>query len=200
MCRAPSRKDANDTSRLPSREAGKWPRPNARGSVAPHASVAGERLDGMWRRERRHPRHTVTLTKQRLHVLMAAESETHGFNFLQNTHGYKKSMQESHLANSVWVFPEPRNGEKLSEMVAELKLPPGSSLPTHSPGLMRCETPAVFLERGRCLLCGTSAAAISTDFLLSAISSFAQPLPPESRQGDLILAADRDPCLRVDRG
>lgn len=109
-------------------------------------------------------------------------------------------MRESHLANSLWAFSEPKTREKLLEIVAELQLPPTSNLPTHSPGLMRCETPAVFLERGRCVLCGASTAAISTDFLLSAISSFARPLPPHSRQGDLILAADRDPCLRVDRG
>lgn len=99
------------------------------------------------------------------------------------------------------LFSEPKkNREELLEMVAELHLPPGSNLRTLSPGLMRCEAPAVSLERGRCVLRGTSAAAIATDFLLSAMSAFAQPLPPQSRQGELILAADRDPCLRVDGG
>ena len=45
-------------------------------------------------------------------------------------------MQESHLANSIWGFSEPKNCEKLLEMVAELKLPAGSTLRMHSPGLM----------------------------------------------------------------
>lgn len=45
-------------------------------------------------------------------------------------------MQESHLANSSWGFSEPKNCEKLLEMAAEPKIPPGPALPTHSPGLM----------------------------------------------------------------
>lgn len=45
---------------------------------------------------RRHPGHTITLKKtQRSHVLMATESETHGFNFLQNTHGYKNQCRKA---------------------------------------------------------------------------------------------------------
>lgn len=109
-------------------------------------------------------------------------------------------MQVSHLANCIGGFSEPKNGEKLLEMAGEPQIPPGSALPKHIPGLMRCEAPAVFLESGRCLLRGTLPAAISAHFLLSAVSSCAQPLPPHSHQGDLILAADRDPCLKVDRG
>ena len=66
-------------------------------------------------------------------------------------------MQESHLANCIRGFSEPKKGEKLLEMAAEAQIPPGSALPEHSPGLMRYETPAVFLERGRCLRCGTFA-------------------------------------------
>lgn len=66
-------------------------------------------------------------------------------------------MQESHLANCIGGFSEPKKGEKLLEMAAEAQIPPGSALPEHSPGLMQCETPAVFLERGRCLRCGTFA-------------------------------------------
>ena len=66
-------------------------------------------------------------------------------------------MQESHLANCIGGFSEPKKGEKLLEMAAEAQIPPGSALPEHSPGLMQCETPAVFSERGRCLRCGTFA-------------------------------------------
>lgn len=108
-------------------------------------------------------------------------------------------MQESHLANSIWGFSEPKYCEKLLEMAAEPK-PTGFSPPHAQPGPNVTCSPAVFLERGRCVLCGTFTAAISTDFLLSAISSFARPLPPPSHQGELILAADWGPCLRVDRG
>ena len=53
-------------------------------------------------------------------------------------------MQESHLANCIRGFSEPKKGEKLLEMAAEAQIPPGSALPEHSPGLMRYETPAVF--------------------------------------------------------
>lgn len=111
-------------------------------------------------------------------------------------------MQESHLANCIGGFSEPKKGEKLSEMAAEAQIPPGSALPEHSPGLMRCETPAVFLERGRCLRCGTFAGChprrppAFCRLLARSLGLF----PPQSRQGDLILAADWDPCLKVDRG
>lgn len=109
-------------------------------------------------------------------------------------------MQESHLAHCTGGFSELPNGEKSLEMAAESQIPPGSGLPEQSPGLMQRETPAVFLERGRCSLGGNFTAAISADFLLSAVRSFAQPLSPQHRQGDRILAADWDPCLKVDRG
>lgn len=45
-------------------------------------------------------------------------------------------MQKSHLANYMWGFSEPKNSEKLLEMAAEPKIPPGSALPKHSLGLM----------------------------------------------------------------
>lgn len=38
-------------------------------------------------------------------------------------------MQESHLANYIWGFSVPKNCEKLLEMAAEPKTPPGSALP-----------------------------------------------------------------------
>lgn len=58
--------------------------------------------------ERRCPRHTVTLTKQRFHVLMATESETHGFNFLQNTHGYKNQCRKAIWLTLFGAFLSPK--------------------------------------------------------------------------------------------
>lgn len=121
--------------------------------MAPCTSASGEPVAAFSSAARRHPRHPIILTKQRFHVLMAAESETHGFNFLQNTHGYKNQCRKAIWLTLFGASFEPKNCEKLLEMVSELKLPPGSMLRTHSPGLTRCEAPAVFLERGRCSLC-----------------------------------------------
>lgn len=57
---------------------------------------------------RRHPRQTITPTKQRLHVLMATESETHGFNFLQNTHGYKNQCRKAIWLTLFGAFLSPK--------------------------------------------------------------------------------------------
>lgn len=149
---------------------------------------------------RRHPRHTITLAKQRFHVLMAAESETHGFNFLQNTPGYKNQCRRAIWLTVLGAFPSPKMARNGWRGLVSPKSPPAQPSPGTALALMRCEAPAVFLERGRCLLRRTLPAAISARFRLSALSSFAQPLPPHSHQGELILAADRDPCLKVDRG
>lgn len=92
-------------------------------------------------------------------------------------------MQESHLANCIGGFSEPKKGEKLLEKAAEAQIPPGSALPEHSPGLMQCETPAVFLECGRCLRCGTFAGCHPPDFLLSAARSLARPLSTTEPSG-----------------
>ena len=78
---------------------------------------------------RRHPRLTITLTKQRFHVLMAAQSETHGFNFLQNTHGYKNQCRKAIWPTVCGAFLSPKNCEDLLEMAGEPKIPPGSSPP-----------------------------------------------------------------------
>lgn len=83
---------------------------------------------------RRHPRHTITLAKQRFHVLMAAESETHGFNFLQNTPGYKNQCKRAIWLTVLGAFPSPKNGEKWLERAGEPQIPPGSALPRHGPG------------------------------------------------------------------
>lgn len=45
-------------------------------------------------------------------------------------------MQKNHLAKYIGAFLSPKNCEQLPEMAAEPKIPPGSALPKHSPGLM----------------------------------------------------------------
>lgn len=183
---------------LPSGEAGKWRQQNAPGFL--HLRVWLDGFTAFSSTVRRHPRHPISLTKQRFHVLMATESETHGLNFLQDTQGYQNQCRKAIWLTTLGAFLSPEMVRNCGRWLLSPEIPPGSALPEHSPGLMWCEAPAVLLERGRCLPCGTFTAAISAEFLLSAVHSFAQLLPPQSRQGDLTLAADRDPCLKVDRG
>lgn len=130
---------------------------------------------------------------------MATESETHGFN------SPKYPRDKNRCRKAIWLtvsgaFLSPKRVRNCRRWRPRPRSHQGRP-PEHSPRLMRCETLLSFWSVGRCLRCGTFwPAAIPVDLLLSAACS---PFPSasfhRSRQGDLILAADWDPCLKVDR-
>ena len=87
-------------------EAEKWRRQNAPGFS--HLRVWLDGFMAFSGTARRHPRHPITLTKQHFHVLMATESETHGFNFLQNTQGDKNRCRKAIWLTVSGAFLSPK--------------------------------------------------------------------------------------------